>query len=568
MPVTDDIKARLDIVSYIQRFVPGLKKSGKNYKALCPFHNEKTPSFVVNPTTQTWRCYGACADGGDLFSFYERRHNVEFKDALKALADEAGVELPQYNKKQLSDKQQSQLDILSDLATRYHNLLTDYEGADQVRAYLESRGISSESIQQWQLGYAPKTNIAPKLVQKYSAPDLLDLGIIYKNDHGQLRSRFYNRLMIPIHNPAGQVVGFGARKLDDGNTAKYINSHESTMFHKSHLLYGWHIARKQAQWQSQIVIVEGYMDVIQAHQSGYANVTAQMGTAMTEEQVSLIGNTNIDTIIMCLDGDNAGKEAAQRAIDNLIAHVGKKDIRIVQLPDGQDPDTIIQSGQWEQVVSSAVPVIDYVIDTAVANLPTNPSLGQKHQIADEVIPKLYMLDDKSKLWSIQQLASAIGLHPMSLVDYAHNLMSNKIQSTQSPEPAETIQNNSVEGYIVRCLLEYHNDYYYQLVAKFSALQVDMLSRADFEQYDALYQQIIDIIDTPDDTLPLDHLDIDPDTLSSDPPNLTDFLLNCLYLRLNHTQRTLDELLELQNFAQFSHVLTQREQLTQVIAQMS
>ena len=152
-------------------------------------------------------------------------------------------------------------------------------------------------------------------------------------------------------------------------------------------------------------------------------------------------------------------------------------------------------------------MIEYLIAQAVAKLPANPSLGQKHQIADEIIPKLYKLDENSKLWSIQQLASEIGLNPMSLVDYAHQLMQGKSQPTLENNVPSEPQNNSTEGYIIRCLLEHHNDYYYHLIDKFSALQLDMLNRTDFEQYGSLYQQIMDIIDMPDDTEPLDHLDL-------------------------------------------------------------
>jgi len=565
MTVTDDIKARIDIVSYIERTI-SLKKAGKYYKGLCPFHNEKTPSFVVYPDRQRWHCFGGCSEGGDLFSFYERQHNVTFKDALKALAEEAGVELPTYTKK-LSDDQQRHLDILDDLATRYHKLLTEYDGAEQVRAYLASRGIAPDTITHWRLGYAPKQNIIKQLLSKYSADDLEVLGVIYTNDHGQQRCRFWNRLMIPITNGAGQIVGFGARKLDDGKSAKYINSHESDIFHKSHLLYGWHTARKQAQWDSQLVIVEGYMDVMQAHQAGYANVVAQMGTALTEQQIKLITDTNIQTIIVCLDGDEAGEQATARTVDTLIAHADQKDIRIVQLPAGQDPDDIIQLGQWEQTINSAVPVIDYLIHTAITKLPEKPSLGQKHEVANQLIPKLHKLEDSSKLWSIQKLASAVGLNPMALVDMANKLMSAK-QDKLQPDVQPEIHDNTIEGYIIRCLLEEHVSYWYDLVALFSKFNLPTLTRNDFETHGGVYQQIIDIMDVAIDDTPLDHLDLDPVSFSSDTPDKHDFLLNCMYLRLNQTQRTMDILLELQQIEQFTAFLGKRQHLTQIISQIS
>lgn len=564
MPATDDIKSRLDIVSYIERHL-SLKKTGKYYKACCPFHNEKTPSFVVNPDTQSWRCFGACAEGGDIFTFYEKLFNVDFKGALKALAEEAGVELPDYGKKKkLTEKQERHLQILDELATSYTKLLTEFDGAQSVRDYLAQRGISTDSIQQWRLGYAPKQNIVKKLLAKYQLADLKALGIVYLTDHGQIRCRFWNRLMIPIMNGAGQIVGFGARKLDTGKSAKYINSHESKIFHKSHLLYGWHTARKPAQFDSQIIVVEGYMDVIQAHQAGYINVVAQMGTAMTEEQIKLITDTNIKTITLCLDGDSAGQQATQRAIDNLIPHASQKDIRIAQLPTGQDPDDIIQQGAWEQTIEGAIPVIDYLITTATAQLPDNPSLGQRHNIANQLIPKLYALEESSKLWSIQQLATALGLNPMALADMAHKLMTAKEQSVATPE-LETMPHNPIEAYVVRCLLE-NPGWYYDIIAKFEAHDLSILSRTDFTTHGELFQRIIDTLDTLDHAP--DVIDINPASLSPDEPDRTDCLMNAFHIRLKLIQRTMDELLEMQNIEQFSATLTQRTHLTQVIAQIS
>jgi len=562
MSTTDDIKSRIDLVDYVQRHVP-LKKSGRNYKACCPFHNEKTASFVVNPVKQSWRCYGACADGGDLFTFAQKMNGWDFKEALRELGQQAGVELPVYNQKPVNQKHQRQLDLLDDLATSYTKMLQNYDGAAAVREYLRARNISTDSIQSWRLGYAPELNIIPKLLSKgHRLDDLLELGIAYKHEStGQVRSRFYNRLMIPIVDRAGQVVGFGARQLDHGQGAKYVNSNESDIFRKSSLLYGWHTARQDAQWTNQLIIVEGYMDAIQAHQAGHSNVVAQMGTALTEDQIKQITDTRIDTLILCLDGDDAGQQATDRAIDNLIEHANTKDIRIVVLPEGQDPDTIIQSGHWNSLIESAHPIIDYLINRATLTLNMNASLGQRHTIANQLIPKLYKLDDNtSKLWSIQQLASALNMNAHALVDTAQQLMTAK-QPVVATILAQANE-HPIEAYVIRCLIE-NRGWYWDLLGCFEKCGLGLPSRLDFVAYGDIYQQIADEVEGNTEPMTYDFQQIADDTTIE----LSLMLTNALRLRLNRIQDTMNELVEMQEIEQFSAFLAQRTHLTRQLAEM-
>ena len=565
MSLTNDIKSRIDLVDYVQRHVPTLKKAGRNYKACCPFHDVKTPSFVVNPQKQTWRCYGACAIGGDLFSFYEQIHHTDFKDALKALAAEAGVELPEYQKKPVDPKRERQLDLLDTLATSFTKMLLNFDGAQSVRDYLAERSISNDSIQSWRLGYAPQQNIIPKLINNgHKRADLLELGIAYEHESGELKSRFYNRLMIPILDGAGQVVGFGARKLDHGQQAKYVNSRESELFQKSSLLYGWHIAKQEAQWHNQLVIVEGYMDAIQAHQAGHTNVVAQMGTALTEDQIKRMTETRIDTLILCLDGDDAGQQATDLAIDNLITHANTKDIRIVMLPDGQDPDDVIQAGHWEQTLANAISVIDYLIHRAISQLPDNASLGQRHAVANALIPKLYQLDDNtSKLWSVQQLASALHMNALALVDTAQQLMTAKqapdidvVQPIQSDHP--------IEAYVIYCLL-CDQGWYWHLLGCFDGLGLELLNRTDFHAYGDIYQQIEDTVEASGN---VEDLGISPDSLSDIPPDLNLLFANALRLRLNQIQDIMNELVEMQEIERFSQFLELRTRLTRQISEIA
>lgn len=376
--------------------------------------------------------------------------------------------------------------------------------------------------------------------------------------------------MIPIMDRVGQVVGFGARQLDHGQSAKYVNSHDSDIFTKSDLLYGFHLARKPAKWDNQIVIVEGYMDAIQAHQAGYTNVVAQMGTALTEKQIQLITDDNIQSIIVCLDGDDAGAEATDRAIDNLIAHAQTRDIRIVELPNGKDPDVVIQAGQWESAIGNAVPVIDYLINRKTGNLPDNLSLGQRHDIANQLIPKLYKLDDDTaRLWSIQQLALNLNLNAIALSDMARQLMQAK--STVEvilEEPGERHPDavaHPIEAYVVACLIM-HPEWYWDLIGAFSKFNLPILSRTDFQKWGDTYQMCVDAIEAVTNVLNMPEIDIATLTdLDSDQHAL---ILNALRLRLNNIQNTMNELAELREIEQFSHFLTQRTQIHQFLSELA
>ena len=296
MSVTEQIKARLDIVQYVSQYVPQLKKAGRYYKACCPFHSEKTPSFVVNPDTQSWRCFGACAEGGDIFSFAMKQNNWSFTEALHELGRQAGVQVTKQTPEQQQQAEQVERlrAMLQTAADFYHQhlLSREDEAAESAYAYTrEKRGFTDETIERYQIGYAPAgwQNMMNALTQLgYDNEDILAAGLASQNDRGRVYDRFRNRLMIPIRDDRGRIVGFGARALDPDDNPKYLNSPQSEVFDKSHLLFGLDVAKDAIRQSETAVIVEGYMDVIQAHQAGYYNVVAQMGTAMTESQLKLM----------------------------------------------------------------------------------------------------------------------------------------------------------------------------------------------------------------------------------------------------------------------------------------
>lgn len=402
MSVTDEIKSRIDIVNYVQRFVPTLKKAGRNHKACCPFHDEKTPSFVVNPERQTWHCFGACSEGGDLFTFAQKIHGWDFKEALQELAQEAGVRLRQQTPQQQTRSLtlERQRGLLASAAEMYQKQLL-HPGAKAVLGYVRNRrGLTLETIDTFQIGYAPESwNFVLQGLGAlgHSEDEIIDAGLAARNENGRVYDRFRNRLMIPIRDERGRVVGFGGRALRSDDPAKYINSPGTALFDKSQLLFGLDSAKATIRATGTAVVVEGYMDVIQAHQAGYNNVVAQMGTAMTEAQIGRLAPRYARSIVMALDADEAGQNATRRSLEVARQTLQRDfagrlsiDIRILQVPSGKDPDDFLRESpaQWGALVDSAQEVADFVIDMETAALSADATMQARQQLAKEVLPIL------------------------------------------------------------------------------------------------------------------------------------------------------------------------------------
>ena len=317
MSVADEIKSRIDIVNYVQQYVP-LKKAGRYYKANCPFHSERTPSFIVNPDTQSWRCFGSCAEGGDLFTFAQKHHGWSFREALEELARQAGVELRRQTDEQRQQAARHDVlrGVLQAAADWFQERLWD---APQVLNYArDRRGFSDDTLRAAALGYAPDgwQHLRDYMRQlDYSDEDLLEVGLLRRNEEsGRVYDYFRKRLVIPIRDERGRVVGFGARALADEDQPKYLNSPQTPLFDKSRLLYGLDRARQAIRNENRAVIVEGYMDVIQAHQAGHMNVVAQMGTSLTEPQLRLLTPRLTGRVVLALDADSAGQNATMRSL--------------------------------------------------------------------------------------------------------------------------------------------------------------------------------------------------------------------------------------------------------------
>jgi len=442
MSVVDEIKERLDIVEVISSYV-ALKKAGRNYKGICPFHAEKTPSFVVFPDTQSWHCFGACGTGGDVFSFIERQENLDFAGALRLLARRAGVSLkPQTEANQAEDKLKKRLREINERAAEYfHNLLLNSIAGETARSYLAQREINRETINRFQLGYALDDwqALGDHLQGRgYQREDILAAGLIIEREDGSGHyDRFRGRLIVPIRDERGGVVGFGARALDD-STPKYINSPQTPVFDKSTILFGLDLAKGAIRREGLAVIVEGYMDVLMAHQHGIANLVASMGTALTETQLKLLKRFS-QRLALALDADAAGHQAtlrsmalaqetlAQRVVPvptprGLIKYESRLDvdIRIITLPQGQDPDKVIREDPalWARLVENALPIVEYYFEAITSELDLDSPKG-KAEAVRRLMPIIQEIGNAvERTHYVQKLARLVRVDEKTLLDQA------------------------------------------------------------------------------------------------------------------------------------------------------
>ncbi len=391
--IVQDIKDRLDIAEVLGGYIQ-LKKAGTNFKAPCPFHNEKTPSLMISSQKQIWHCFG-CGEGGDIFGFIMRYENMSFPEALRFLADKAGVVVPERRDPGIPQDEKERLIRINTFAAKYYNqLLEKSTAAKQARDYLEKRGLTTQTISRWQIGYAPddfhalEEALAKKSV---TIQDLVKAGVSVKNERGQMYDRFRNRITFPIVTYTGEIVGFSARTLSsDPNQAKYINSPETIIYNKSRVLFGLYHAREAIRQNDNAVVVEGQMDCISLHQAGFQNTVATSGTAMTTEHLKVLGRMT-KNLIFCFDADSAGDRATRRAGELALAAGFRT--KVVVLPQGKDPDELVQAGAalWQDALNSAVWFIDLYLDRA-AQLASG-SVEQIKYVSENIAPLLSNLTD-------------------------------------------------------------------------------------------------------------------------------------------------------------------------------
>ncbi|MDE2768345.1 MAG: DNA primase [Chloroflexota bacterium] len=376
----EEVKARLDAVEYIGRDVR-LQRAGRNWKGLCPFHSEKTPSFFVFPDRGSYKCFG-CGEGGDLLTYVMRRNRIEFPDALGELAREAGIEIQRGPADpERRSRQTSMLSLLDEAQKFLHRQLLESPAAEEARVYVRTRGLADKTIAQFGLGYAGAhgSPLLAHLRKLGFKDDAIEAAGLARSDERGVRDYLFDRLIFPIWNRSGDVVGFGGRTLRDIEP-KYLNTRDSEVFTKGHLLYGYHLARDAIREERTAVIVEGYMDVIAAHEAGFTNTVASMGTSLTAQQARMLTTSGASRVVIALDADAAGAAAARRGLDvvreagdyesgttvdvrGLVRHEDRltTDIGIAELPVGDDPDSLVRSKpeRWRDLIASPTPLADF-----------------------------------------------------------------------------------------------------------------------------------------------------------------------------------------------------------------
>lgn len=408
--VIEEIKQRLELAEYIGRTVD-LKRAGRTYKACCPFHLENTPSFVIFPHTGTWHCFGACGEGGDLFSFVQKREGLTFSEALRLLARESGVELEEEDEQQRAVRSERErlVALCEAAAQQYQQWLRERPDAQACRDYLARRALRPETIQRFGLGYAPNSwdALLNALVGRgYEPSDLARVGLARERDAGGYYDALRDRLIFPIRDARGQTIGFGGRALHEEQVPKYLNSPQTPLFDKGRTLYALDLAKDAIRTAERAVIVEGYMDALAAHQAGFANVVASLGTALTSEQVRLLQRYS-PNLTLALDADAAGQRAAERGLETVLdlqrqvrrarwerAREGQGratevegDIRVLVLPEGYDPDDLLKEepARWERLVAGALPVVDFLIAQRLRDANLDDPV-QKARVAADLLP--------------------------------------------------------------------------------------------------------------------------------------------------------------------------------------
>jgi len=461
MTTIDDVKARLDIVDVVSSYVPELKKSGRTFKACCPFHNERTPSFNVDPERQTWHCFGACSTGGDVIEFVRRREGLDFKEALRMCAERAGVELRPPTAREVEQREQyERLLQANEAAAIFFRSALDSDEATEARAYCERRGLDADAINTWQLGYAPddwRTLTDHLLNRGFTEDDIVDAGLAIRSENGRVYDRFRNRLIFPTRDARRRLIGFGARALRPEDEPKYLNTPQTPLFDKSGNLYGLDRANDTIRRNDRAIVVEGYMDVIAAHSFGILEVVASNGTAITEKQMDLLKRYT-HNVVLALDADNAGSAATLRGIEvaaqsgervdvpliqhgsHLVATASTYDgqISVVRLPAGEDPDSLVRKDTeaFKKLVDESKPLLEYLFESLVPDC-ADASPEQRANVVENFLPKLQAIGKESLRWIyVQKTARATGIDERVIIEMI-NKRGLSWASRPQPRPVPT-----------------------------------------------------------------------------------------------------------------------------------
>jgi DNA primase len=599
MSSIEEIKARLDILDIVSETVQ-LKRSGKSYTGMCPFHaNTRTPSFVVWPDSGTWKCFGACNEGGDIFKFVMKRDGLEFPEALRVLAEKAGVVLrPPSPLEEAQREEHARLRALLEEAVAYYRKHLRQPAGAAALEYLRGRGLTDETIALFELGYAPPgwDNALKHFTENgYTPQELLEAGLLTERDDGGVYDRFRHRIMFPIRDERGRMAGFGARALAADDQPKYLNSPQTPVFDKGALLYGLDKARQAIRAAGEAVIVEGYMDVIGPAQAGFANVVSPMGTALTEPHLKLLKRLT-RRIVLALDADAAGANATLRGLNlaretfdreadpvfnarGLVAHEGRlqADIRVTALPEGLDPDEVAlrEPERWQALIAAARPVVEHVMETLAAgqNLD-DPKV--KTGIAGQVLPLIRdvpsaierdtYLQKLARLIRVDErtLLAEVGQRPRRARPARRPAPAEPAPQPPSPEAAEAGSIARLESHILSIFMR-QPELVYRVDRALQEAGLPRFGSQDFQltnhqvafrlAQESLEQDHTEPLNFTMENLPLPLFDMVDDLLVSsedlDPAAdrvLEDLLRAILHLRLKHLRQTGDQLRFLQQEA--------------------
>ncbi|MDA1737434.1 DNA primase [Bacillus cereus] len=444
--VVEQIRTSSDIVEVIGEYVQ-LRKQGRNYFGLCPFHGENSPSFSVSSDKQIFHCFG-CGEGGNVFSFLMKMEGLAFTEAVQKLGERNGIAVAEYTSGQGQQEDISDDTVIMQQAHEllkkyYHHLLVNTEEGNEALSYLLKRGITKEMIEKFEIGYAsPAWDAATKILQKrgLSLSSMEQAGLLIRSEKdGSHYDRFRGRVMFPIYTLQGKVIAFSGRALGD-DTPKYLNSPETPIFHKSKLLYNFHQARPFIRKRGQVVLFEGYADVLAAVKSGVEEAVATMGTALTEEQAKLL-RRNVETVVLCYDGDKAGREATMKA-GQLLLQVGCQ-VKVTSLPDKLDPDEYVQqygTTAFENLVKSSISFVGFKINYLRLGKNLQDESG-KEEYVKSVLKELSLLQDAMQAESyLKSLSQEFSYSMETLLNQLHQYRKEqKVQQKQVKQVSKSSQ---------------------------------------------------------------------------------------------------------------------------------
>ncbi|MFH0942665.1 MAG: DNA primase [Candidatus Beckwithbacteria bacterium] len=416
MDQIDEVRRKTDIVELISQYV-SLKKAGRNYKGLCPFHEEKTPSFMISPERQIFKCFG-CGEGGDAFGFLMKKEGMEFGEALRFLAQKTGVELKDFRPSGAQKLKERLLEINHLAGEYYHFLLTEHKSGKEGLKYLTDRGVIKDSIRLFKLGFSPNEweGLSNFLTRKkgYKTQELEQAGLVIKGNSGRFYDRFRGRIMFPLFDHRGRIMGFSGRVLDpEVKEAKYVNSPETILYHKSAILYGLETTKEAIKKANRAIVVEGELDLIASYQVGVKNIVAIKGSALTEEQIDLLMRFS-ENLSLALDSDAAGDAASRRGIE--LAENRGLNIRVIRVKAGKDPDECVRisSRLWKDSVKEAVPIYDFYLDSGVKKYGVKTIEG-KRKLIEEMAKILGKIENEViKDHYIKKLAKVLGVEEGSV----------------------------------------------------------------------------------------------------------------------------------------------------------